>query len=85
MKAPENAAEVNMDSLQAVRDAGGVALGWGNFINNLLAFLMVALALFGVVKGVNAAKRAEEEAPAEPAAPAEDIVLLSEIRDLLRK
>lgn len=82
LKAPESAADVNMDSLQAVRDAGGVALGWGNFINNFLAFLMVALALFGIVKGVNAAKKAEEEAPAPPA---EDLVLLSEIRDLLKK
>lgn len=85
LRAPENAAEVNMASLKAVREAGGVALGYGNFINNLLAFLMVALALFGVVKGVNAAKKAEEEAPAAPEAPAADIVLLSEIRDLLKR
>ena len=85
LRAPENVADVNMDSLAAVREAGGVALGYGNFINNLIAFVLVALALFGIVKGINAAKKAEEEAPAAPAAPAADIVLLSEIRDLLKK
>lgn len=85
LRAPENTADVNMDSLAAVREAGGVALGYGNFINNLIAFLFVALALFGIVKGVNKAKKAEEAAPAAPAPPAADIVLLGEIRDLLRK
>jgi len=85
LRAPENAAEVNMESLAAVREAGGVALGYGNFINNLISFLFVALALFVIVKGVNKAKKAEEEAPAAPAPPAEDVVLLGEIRDLLRK
>ena len=85
LRAPENAADVNMDSLAAVREAGGVALGYGNFINNLISFLLVALALFFIVKGVNQLKKKEAEAPAAPAAPAEDIVLLSEIRDLLKK
>jgi len=85
LREPADMTDVNMDSLAAVRDAGGVALGYGNFINNFIAFLLVALALFFVVKGVNAAKKAEEEAPAEPEAPAADVVLLSEIRDLLRK
>ncbi len=84
LRAPENTADVNMDSLAAVREAGGVALGYGNFINQLISFLFVALALFIIVKGVNAAKKAEEEAPA-PEAPAADVVLLGEIRDLLRK
>jgi len=85
LREPADMTGVNMDSLAAVREAGGVALGYGNFINNFIAFLLVALALFFVVKGVNAAKKAEEEAPAAPEAPAADIVLLSEIRDLLSK
>jgi len=85
LREPADMTDVNMTSLAAVREAGGVALGYGNFINNLIAFLLVALALFFVVKGVNKAKKAEEAAPAPPAAPAEDIVLLGEIRDLLRK
>lgn len=85
LRNPAEMAGVNMASLEAVREAGGVALGYGNFINNMLAFLLVAMALFFVVKGVNKAKAAEEAAPAPPAAPAADIVLLGEIRDLLRK
>ncbi len=85
LREPADMTGVNMDSLAAVREAGGVALAYGNFINSFIAFLLVAMALFFVVKGVNAAKKAEEEAPAEPEAPAADVVLLSEIRDLLRK
>ena len=85
LRNPADMTDVNMASLAAVREAGGVALGYGNFINNFIAFLLVAMALFFVVKGVNKAKKAEEEAPAPPAAPAEDIVLLGEIRDLLKR
>ncbi len=85
LRNPAEMTGVNMASLEAVREAGGVALGYGNFINNMLAFFLVAMALFFVVKGVNKAKAAEEAAPAAPAAPAADIVLLGEIRDLLKK
>ena len=67
----------------AVREAGGVALGYGLFINALLAFLLVALALFFVVKAMNAMKKEEEEAPAEDPGPSE-VELLAEIRDSLR-
>ncbi len=85
LRNPAEMEGVNMASLAAVREAGGVALGYGNFINNMLAFLLVAMALFFVVKGVNKAKAKEEEAPAVPTPPAADIVLLGEIRDLLKK
>ena len=85
LKAPAEAAGVNMESIAAVREAGGVALGYGLFLNAFIAFLLVALALFFVVKGMNKMKRAEEEAPAAPAAPPADVVLLTEIRDLLKK
>lgn len=67
-------------SLAALRESGGTALAYGNFINALLAFLMIALALFFVVKGINKVKKAEEDAPP----PAQE-VLLGEIRDLLKK
>ncbi|MEO1262553.1 MAG: large conductance mechanosensitive channel protein MscL [Bacteroidota bacterium] len=85
LKAPAEAAGVNMGSIAAVREAGGVALGYGLFLNAFIAFLLVALALFFVVKGMNKMKRKEEEAPADPAAPPADIALLTEIRDLLKK
>ena len=86
LKQPADAAGVNMASLEAVREAGGVALAYGSFINALIAFLLVAWALFLVVKGINKAKRKQEaeEAEAPPAGPTQED-LLAEIRDLLKK
>ena len=83
LQAPTEAG-VNMESIAAVREAGGVALGYGLFFNALLAFLIVAVALFFVVKGANATKKAEAEAPAPPPAPSAEETLLTEIRDLLK-
>lgn len=54
----------------------------GLFINAVVKFIIIAFALFLVVKGMNSMKKKEE---AKPAAPAADIVLLTEIRDLLKK
>ena len=87
LRAPAEAVGVNMESIAAVREAGGVALGYGLFINALLAFLIVAIVLFFIVKGMNEMKRKEEEAPAAPPAPPEPSAeekLLTEIRDLLK-
>ncbi len=85
LKAPEVTEGVNMESLQAIREAGGSALAYGQFINAIVAFLLVALALFFVVKAVNRLKREEEAAPAPPPEPPVEVQLLSEIRDLLKK
>ena len=85
LKDPADMTGVNMESIEAVREAGGVALGYGLFINAFIAFLLVAFALFMVVKAVNKAKKKEEEAPAAPPAPSKEEVLLGEIRDLLKK
>jgi large conductance mechanosensitive channel len=61
-------------------------LNYGPFIQSVVDFLLVALAIFAVVKIINTAKaRFEAEKPAEPPAPPEDIVLLREIRDSLRR
>ena len=60
------------------------AIYYGNFIQNAVNFLIVAFVLFLMVKAMNKFNRKKEEAPAEPAAPAEDVVLLTEIRDLLK-
>lgn len=59
-----------------------VAIRYGAFINALISFIIVALVMFLIIKGMNKAKQAEEEAPAAP--PANE-VLLAEIRDLLAK
>jgi len=70
-------------SLEAAKKAGAVTVNYGVFINNVISFVIVALAVFMVVKAINAAKKKEEEAPAEPAAPPRSEVLLEEIRDAL--
>jgi len=61
----------------------------GNFINAIITFLITAFVLFLIVKGFNKmmdlGKKQEEEKPAEPAPIPEDIKLLTEIRDLLKK
>ena len=54
------------------------------FINNLLTLLVVGFAVFLLVRSVNRMKEKEEATPTEPPKPSQDIVLLSEIRDLLK-
>jgi large conductance mechanosensitive channel len=62
---------------------GGVLMG--KFIAALISFIVIAFVLFLIVKGMNAAMKAKEEAPSAPAAPSAQEVLLTEIRDLLKK
>lgn len=63
-----------------------VTLNYGSFIQTIVDFLIITLAIFTMIKGINKLKRAEEEKPAEePAAKPDDVVLLEEIRDLLKK
>ena len=54
------------------------------FVNTVIDFVIVAFAIFMVIKLMNAAKKKEEEAPAAPPAPSKEEVLLTEIRDALR-
>ena len=70
-------------TLDAAREAGAT-LAYGNFITLVINFLIIAFALFLVVKAMNSMKRKEEAAPA-PAEPPADVVPLQEIRDLLKK
>lgn len=71
-------------SLDAAAKAGAITLNWGVFVNAIIAFIIVALALFFVVKGMNKLRKAQEE-PAAPAEPSNEEKLLTEIRDLLKK
>jgi len=72
-------------TLAAAQEAGAVTINWGLFINSVISFLIVAWAVFMVVKSFNSLKRKEETAPAAPPAPPHQEVLLEEIRDLLKK
>ncbi len=63
---------------------GTAEIKYGMFIQAVINFLLIALVIFCVIKGINKFKKKEEAVPEEPAAPAEDILLLTEIRDLLR-
>ena len=62
-----------------------VLLKYGVFINTVIDFLIIAFAIFMVVKGINSMKKKEEEKPSAPPAPSKEEVLLAEIRDELRK
>jgi len=72
-----------LSKLEDLTVLGGVK--YGKFIAATINFFIVAFVLFLIVKGMNAAKKKEEVKPAAPPAPPADIVLLTEIRDLLKK
>lgn len=80
-----NFAELAYVIQPATETAAAVSITYGAFIQSVIDFTIIAFAIFMVIKGINSMKRKEEEKPAEPAKPAEDIALLSEIRDLLKK
>jgi large conductance mechanosensitive channel len=62
-----------------------VTLNIGKFIQSTLDFAIIAFAIFLLIKGLNTLQKKKEAAPEAPAAPPEDLVLLREIRDLLKK
>ena len=86
---------VNFSDLKlTLKDAGmegrvevvpAVTLNYGNFLQVTLDFIIIAAAVFLLVKGVNALNRKKKEEPKTPPAPPADIQLLTEIRDLLKK
>lgn len=61
-----------------------VEILYGKFLNTVINFIIVAFAIFMLVKGMNRLKKKEETKPAAPPAPSQEVVLLSEIRDLLK-
>lgn len=65
--------------------AGAVVLRYGQFINTIINFIIIAFSIFIVVKQLSRLQKKEEPAPAAPAPTPEDVVLLREIRDLLKK
>ncbi|MBZ7980151.1 large-conductance mechanosensitive channel protein MscL [Campylobacter sp. RM12642] len=71
---------------EGAKEAENVTVNYGLFIQNIVDFLIIAFSIFVVVKLINKLKKAEkeEEKPAPAPVPSEDIVLLTEIRDLLK-
>lgn len=75
----------SFQTLKAAQDAGAVTLNVGLFINAIISFVIVAFALFMVIKTMNQLKRRQEEEPEEEPAPPKEVQLLEEIRDALVK
>ena len=73
--------------IHAAKEAGAATLNYGIFINTVIDFIIVAVAIFLLVKGINSIRRREEAkvAPSAPPAPSAEEKLLSEIRDLLKQ
>lgn len=73
-------------TVAAAAEAGAVTINYGLFVNAVISFLIVAFALFMVIRGFNRLKREEEAAPEEPKEPepTKEELLLAEIRDLLK-
>lgn len=69
----------------AVGEAPAVTLNYGNFLQVIFDFVIVAFAIFLLIKGINRFKKKEEAKPAAPATPSNEEKLLMEIRDLLKK
>ena len=70
---------------QAEGEVAAVTMNYGNFLQTLFDFIIIAFAIFMVIKGMNSMKKKEEEEPEAPPEPSKEEVLLSEIRDLLKK
>ena len=72
-------------TLAAAEEAGAPIIKYGIFINTVLDFVIVAFAIFMVIRGMNKLKKEEEEAPAAPPEPSAEEKLLTEIRDALQQ
>ena len=70
---------------EASGDVAAVTLNYGSFIQTVVDFVIIAFAIFMVIKAMNSMKKKEEAAPAAPPKPSAEETLLTEIRDLLKK
>jgi large conductance mechanosensitive channel len=63
---------------------GEATIAYGKFLQAIFIFLLTAIVLFMFIKGINRLRKKEEAAPAPPLVPPADVILLTEIRDILR-
>ena len=80
-----NFADLAITLQKASGDVAAVTMNYGKFLQTVFDFIIIAFAIFMVIKGMNSMKKKEEAKPAAPPAPSKQEVLLGEIRDLLRK
>jgi large conductance mechanosensitive channel len=73
------------DSLAAAQEAGAATINYGVFINTIIRFLIIALAIFLIVRTANRMEKEKQEAPPPPPELSSEEKLLAEIRDLLRE
>lgn len=69
---------------EAAGDVAAVTVNYGLFVQAVVDFLIVAMAIFMAIRYMNSMKKEEEAAPAEPAPPSDEVLLLTEIRDSLK-
>lgn len=79
-----NLGDQEFATLTAAQEAGAATINYGTFINTVLDFVIVAFAIFMVIRGMNKMKKKEEEKPAEAPKPSDEVLLLQEIRDALK-
>ncbi len=83
-----NFADLAVTIKEATAEQAAVTLNYGHFVQTIVDFVIIAFAIFLMIKAMNTLKRKEEAAPAEapaPPPPSNEEVLLAEIRDLLKK
>jgi len=80
-----NFADLHMVLQEASEGVEAVTVNYGTFIQTVIDFIIIAFVIFMVVRAMNNAKKKEEEAPAAPPKPSNEEVLLTEIRDALKK
>ena len=80
-----NLGDGEFTTLAAAEEAGAPIIKYGLFINNILDFVIVAFAIFLVIRSLNKLKKQEEEKPPAPPAPSAQEKLLTEIRDVLKE
>ena len=79
-----NLGDGEYSTLAAAKEAGAAVFAYGQFIQNIIDFIIIAFCIFLMIKGMNKLKKKEEPAPEAPAGPTQE-ELLAEIRDLLKK
>ena len=79
-----NLGEGSYKTLAEAQEAGAAVLAYGQFIQNIIDFIIIAFCIFLMIKGMNKLKKEKPEEPAAPAGPTQE-ELLAEIRDLLKK